>query len=91
MEKFLKILQGATNLLVSNFLKNSFIYYSLRGFEVKSKKKKKKWAGPLRPTRQAGKPVKPAGKPVKPAGKPVARELLNLDLSSNRSNRPVNR
>ena len=37
MEKFLKILQGATNLLVSNFLKNSFIYYSLRGFKVKQK------------------------------------------------------
>ena len=51
----------------------------MRGFKVKSKKKKKKWAGPLRPI----------GKPVKPAGKPVARELLNLDLNSNRSNRPV--
>ena len=25
------------NLMVSNFLKNSFIYYSLRGFEVKQK------------------------------------------------------
>ena len=27
--------------MVSNFLKNLFIYYSLRNFEVKSKKKKK--------------------------------------------------
>ena len=34
-EKFLKILQGVMNLMVSNFLKNSFIQYSLRGFEVK--------------------------------------------------------
>ena len=25
------------NLMMSNFLKNSFIYYSLRGFEVKQK------------------------------------------------------
>ena len=25
------------NLMVSNFLKNSFIYYSLRGFKVKQK------------------------------------------------------
>ena len=38
-KKFLKILQGATNLMVSNFLKNSFIYYSLRGFKVKQKKR----------------------------------------------------
>ena len=30
-------------------------------------------------------------KPVKTAGKPIAWELLNLDLNSNRSNRPVNR
>ena len=30
-------------------------------------------------------------KSVKPAGKPVARELLNLDLNSNQSNRPVYR
>ena len=37
LKKFLKILQGATNLMLSNFLKNSFIYYSLRGFEVKQK------------------------------------------------------
>ena len=44
-EKFLKILQGVMNLMVSNFLKNSFIEYSLWEFKVKSKKKKK-WAGP---------------------------------------------
>ena len=53
-KKFLKILQVTMNLMVSNFFKNSFIYYSLRGFKVKSKKKKKKWAGPLRPTSQTG-------------------------------------
>ena len=88
------------NLMVSNFLKNSFIYYSLWEFKVKSKKKKKKngpahEGPPIKPVKPAGKPVKPAGKPVKPvgkpvkpAGKPVARELLNLDLNSNR---PVNR
>ena len=65
-------------------------------FKVKSKKKKKKnrpahEGPPIKPVKPAGKPVKPAGKPVKPVGKPVARELLNLDLNSNRSNRPVNR
>ena len=48
------MLQGATNIMVLNFLKNSFIQYSLRGFEVKLKKKKKKWAGPLRPTAYGG-------------------------------------
>ena len=58
------------NLMVLNFLKKSFIYYSLREFKVK--KKKKKWAGHEVP------PIKPAGKPVKPAGKPVAQEPLNF-------------
>src|SRR6185437_9623863 len=47
-KKFLKILQVAMNLMVSNFLKNSFIYYSLRGFKVKSKKKKKKMGRPIK-------------------------------------------
>ena len=37
-KKFLKIFQGAMNLMVLNFLKNPFIQYSLRGFEVKQKK-----------------------------------------------------
>ena len=55
----------------------------MRGFKVKSKKKKKKngpahEGPPIKPVKPAGKPVKPDGKPVKPAGKPVARKLLNF-------------
>ena len=40
-KKILKILQGVMNLMVSNFLKNSFIQYSLWEFKVKSKRKRK--------------------------------------------------
>ena len=36
-KKILKILQVATNLMMSNFFKYSFIYYTLRAFEVKKK------------------------------------------------------
>ena len=34
-QKFLKILQVATNLILSNFFKYSFIQYTLRAFKVK--------------------------------------------------------
>jgi len=55
-KKFLKILQVAMNLMVSNFLKNPFIYYSLHGFKVKSKKKNKKMGRPIK-THRSNRPV----------------------------------
>ena len=38
-KKFLKILQVATNLMVSKFFKYSLIWYTLRAFEFKQKKR----------------------------------------------------
>src|SRR6185312_10284782 len=86
-KKFLKILQGATNLMVSNFLKNSFVLHTFRAFKVKTKKKRKKMRRPIKAhlVNRSNRPVNRSNRPVY-RSKPVTHAILNLDLNSNRSN-----
>ena len=66
-KEILKILQGATNIMVQIFSKIRSFSIVCRDLKLNQKRKRKKWTGPIRPTAYGdGKSVKPTGKPVKP-------------------------
>ena len=85
-KKFLKILQGATNLMVSNFLKIRPFSIVCGHMKLNQKRKRKKWAGPLRPTSKPSEflvetPVTGQTGPVNRSvsrPEPVEHAILNL-------------
>ena len=72
--------------MVLNFLKNSSIYYSLRAYEVKSKKKKMGRPIKAHLVNRSNQPVNRSNRPVY-WSKPVTHAILNLDLNSNQTDR----